>query len=63
MEQELRVGDKVQLKSGGPMMTVNEVNPEYLGEPQTNKVNCVWFNEAKEAMHRQFPKATLLIVD
>ncbi len=45
------------------MMTVNEVNPEYLGEPQTNKVNCVWFNEAKEAMHRQFPKATLLIVD
>lgn len=35
---EFKIGDVVQLKSGGPLMTVSSV-----GEKST--VNCYWFNE------------------
>ncbi|MCE5320104.1 MAG: DUF2158 domain-containing protein [Bacteroidales bacterium] len=32
---EIKVGDRVMLKSGGPVMTVNEING--------NDVSCQWF--------------------
>ncbi|MGC1361085.1 MAG: DUF2158 domain-containing protein [Silvibacterium sp.] len=32
---DLKVGDVVQLKSGGPKMTVNELTPA--------QAHCVWF--------------------
>jgi uncharacterized protein YodC (DUF2158 family) len=36
MENEIRVGDVVQLKSGGPPMTVGEIQMEF--------VRCQWFD-------------------
>ena len=35
-EQRFKTGDQVQLKSGGPIMTVEK----YAGE---NTVTCIWF--------------------
>jgi uncharacterized protein YodC (DUF2158 family) len=45
------VGDTVQLKSGGPIMTVEELGSD-------NYVCCLWFEKSK--MERgNFPAATL----
>ena len=38
-ERAFAVGDTVQLKSGGPKMTVEAVNRD--------QVQCTWFNRAK----------------
>jgi uncharacterized protein YodC (DUF2158 family) len=40
MAGEFQIGDVVQLKSGGPLMTVNEVGENY-GVPT---VFCAWFD-------------------
>ncbi len=50
------VGDIVQLKSGGPIMTVETVDEESL--------NCVWFTDKHtEAFRGYFEQATLQKVD
>jgi uncharacterized protein YodC (DUF2158 family) len=38
----LKVGDIVELKSGGPAMTVHEVSGTV--------ITCTWFDEAKQFM-------------
>lgn len=38
MSPEMEIGVTVQLKSGGPLMTVEYVNKT------SNEVKCVWFN-------------------
>lgn len=52
MTAEIQPGDVVQLKSGGPMMTVAMV-----GEAQTTgemTVWCEWFDEKKQAQKGTF---------
>lgn len=44
------VGDRVRLKSDGPIMTVEKVRGD--------TVTCVWF-DGKKAQDRKFPAATL----
>jgi uncharacterized protein YodC (DUF2158 family) len=39
-EELFKIGDVVQLKSGGPQMTVKDLGNEH----QPNQVACVWFN-------------------
>jgi uncharacterized protein YodC (DUF2158 family) len=39
-DQQWNVGDVVQLKSGGPRMTVEEVHE--------HEIWCKWFNDKKE---------------
>lgn len=50
-EGRLAVGEVVQLKSGGPRMTVESI----IGD----EVTCVWFAEMKQT-HGTFPAATLV---
>ena len=52
MSEPIKKGDVVQLKSGGPMMTVS-TDPENDGI-----VECVWFDR-KELMQQEFPVAAL----
>lgn len=46
MATQFNPGDIVQLKSGGPAMTVSMVVMEY-GAP-TGKYNCIWFKGASK---------------
>jgi uncharacterized protein YodC (DUF2158 family) len=46
MSDEIKPGDVVRLKSGGPKMVVHEVGPEmYSDQPS---VWCEWFNDKNE---------------
>lgn len=51
------VGDVVQLKSGGPEMTV--IDRELDG----NKVECMWFVFDHEARTRSIPAIALMAVE
>lgn len=59
MAKEFKVGDIVQLKSGGPKMTVHgvDVSPG-MDEP---RVWCVWFAGSKRQLDR-FSVNTLVLV-
>lgn len=47
-----KAGDRVELKSGGPAMTVSSV--------ASNKVTCVWWDQPKQAYtERIFESAVL----
>ena len=46
----LKIGDTVQLKSGGPIMTVENI--------EDNFVRCVWF-EKNQVQRAAFPPVTL----
>jgi uncharacterized protein YodC (DUF2158 family) len=51
MTDEFRVGDTVQLKSGGPIMTVEAL----LGVD----IFCAWFDEQKQLQREEFDSALL----
>jgi uncharacterized protein YodC (DUF2158 family) len=51
----IKVGDTVQLKSGGPLMTVNNIGA---GEGPHDIISCVWF-EKTERKEGQFEAPTL----
>ena len=50
---QLRVGDVVQLKSGGPEMTVSFILP-------TGKVFCVWFDQSEKREETFLPEVLQL---
>jgi len=43
MADQLEVGDVVQLKSGGPKMTITTID-KFAGENE--KAECVWFDKS-----------------
>jgi uncharacterized protein YodC (DUF2158 family) len=45
MAAKFKPGDIVQLKSGGPAMTISEVMTDYGGKP-SGKYRCEWFKGA-----------------
>lgn len=53
-------GDVVQLKSGGPKMTVSDTGDysDGFGSGPQNGVSCVWFE--KEKLHRDIFDAAVL---
>jgi uncharacterized protein YodC (DUF2158 family) len=48
---ELKVGDKAQLKSGGPVMTVVAI--------EADAIKCTWFEGKKKPHEHAFPRASL----
>jgi uncharacterized protein YodC (DUF2158 family) len=54
-EQEVKVGDVVHLRSGGPNMTVNG----YQLVGSATMINCAWFNENKELKDGLFAPGAL----
>jgi uncharacterized protein YodC (DUF2158 family) len=64
MPQEFKVGDTVQLKSGGPNMTVTKLpDPEGFGELGDGEVNCMWFAGAKRERGSFPPEALVPVTD
>lgn len=51
---ELKLGDVVELKAGGPSMTIYEMN--------SNEVGCKWF-DGNELKHGAFIKQELELFD
>jgi uncharacterized protein YodC (DUF2158 family) len=47
MSEELKEGDVVELKSGGPKMTIEGIGPYSMGA-RTNRAKCVWFDGTKK---------------
>jgi uncharacterized protein YodC (DUF2158 family) len=50
-EQKLEDGDIAQLRSGGPLMSVEEITD--------NQALCTWFDEAGKLQKRRFLLAAL----
>ncbi len=65
MSDEVKAGSVVQLKSGGPMMTVAWV--EMKGDHYTDDVaHCTWFIREKEPWkldERTFPLTSLKLLE
>jgi uncharacterized protein YodC (DUF2158 family) len=60
MATEWKVGTKVQLASGGPIMTVTHVGTTHgTKEPY---VECQWFNKNDEPQTKAFPPGALVEV-
>jgi uncharacterized protein YodC (DUF2158 family) len=62
MTAEIRPGNVVQLKSGGPLMTVRWIGESY-GEPT---VCCDWFVQDKPPWKKEtdtFPPTSLKVVE
>jgi uncharacterized protein YodC (DUF2158 family) len=51
----MNIGDVVQLRSGGPIMTVREITGEF--------AKCDWFDDKGNPSTRPFPIASLRPVD
>lgn len=47
MPDDLRVGDVVQLKSGGPKMTIKEMGKYGMGNTTHIEAKCAWFDGTK----------------
>lgn len=61
MSDEIRVGDVVCLKSGGPNMVVDAVGPAHEGGE--DRVWCEWFNEKNHPCKKDFAPTSVEKVD
>jgi uncharacterized protein YodC (DUF2158 family) len=48
MDHNFEVGDVVQLKSGGPLMTIEYIGSFSMGAPGADQAKCVWFEGTKK---------------
>ena len=53
-------GDQVQLKSGGPIMTIQEIGDFSLNDGIEDGAKCIWFDGTKP-MERVFDTSTIAI--
>ena len=60
MSDEFKSGDVVQLKSGGPKMTVDWVGEGTMGSGYV--AYCEWFDEKNKVCGKAFPPASLVKV-
>ncbi|MBY5321491.1 DUF2158 domain-containing protein [Rhizobium leguminosarum] len=56
---KIEKGWVVQLKSGGPLMTVTEVDPDEDG----GAVHCQWFGDKNKLEYSSFAPFALTIID
>jgi len=63
MADKFKTGDVVQLKSGGPIMTVVGYHvahfPDGTSQTSDTNVECTWFNEKNERKSSTFHEDTL----
>tara|TARA_R110000803_G_scaffold69512_4_gene131942 strand:+ start:2176 stop:2394 length:219 start_codon:yes stop_codon:yes gene_type:complete len=57
--KNIKAGDVVRLKSGGPKMTVNHVQPGEVKKQYSGNIECYWFVDAVEIRHGSFSSAAL----
>lgn len=58
---ELKIGDVVQLKSGGPQMEVRQYPFKTLdGAEHPDRAECIWFNDENHLKHAVFNVVELI---
>lgn len=62
MENEIKIGDKVQLKSGGPDMVIVGFYEDPLGIDKTPMAYCVWHDLLQNEQNRVYPISGLIKV-
>jgi uncharacterized protein YodC (DUF2158 family) len=55
MTGELKLGDRVRMRSGGPLMTVHSINGD--------NIDCQWFTLQGELQSATFPFYMLTIIE
>jgi uncharacterized protein YodC (DUF2158 family) len=55
MTGELKLGDRVRMRSGGPLMTVHSINGD--------NIDCQWFTLKGELQSATFPFYMLTIIE
>ena len=58
-EENMKIGDKVRRKAGGPDMTVVDVEESDSGE---FTIHCVWYDEKNKEQQGQFPATKLVLL-
>ena len=58
MADDFKAGDIVELKSGGPTMTIESIDVEHMGGT-TQGVYCSWFDEKNKPQRKWFPLTSL----
>jgi uncharacterized protein YodC (DUF2158 family) len=58
-EENIKIGDTVRRRAGGPTMTVVDVEEEDSGQLT---VYCVWFDEKNNENRVQFPARALVLL-
>ncbi len=56
------VGTVVTLKSGGPKMTITDINLKSWKDDDKDMATCCWINDEKEDIYRSFPLDALTII-
>jgi uncharacterized protein YodC (DUF2158 family) len=62
MTKKFKAGDIVQLKSGGPKMTVRFYDQNF-GGSESDDVLCEWFDAKAELKYAKFNQESLNLVD
>jgi uncharacterized protein YodC (DUF2158 family) len=62
MADDFQAGDTVQLKSGGPIMTIEKIG-KLMSTDVHNSALCTWFGEKNKKETSWFPLPTLKKVD
>ena len=57
-QPKYKIGDQVQLKSGGPSMTINEAMRNHSTKDFLNEYKCQWF-AGKKLDNGRFPEDSL----
>jgi len=57
--EDLKKGDEVRLKSGGPIMTVQGIGDYSFSTGIEDGVQCIWF-EGTKVQEKVFDRATLV---
>jgi uncharacterized protein YodC (DUF2158 family) len=58
-EANIKIGDRVRRRAGGPDMTVVDVEENDTGELT---IFCVWLDEKNSEMTAQYPARTLRLI-
>lgn len=58
MADNFELGDTVELKSGGPTMTIEKIGPRFEGQKEQG-AHCAWFNEKNQPQKSWFPLTSL----
>ena len=58
MADDFKAGDTVELKSGGPKMTIDRIGKKFASESH-NSAYCSWFDEKKKQEHGWFALTSL----